>query len=99
MPDLNDDARRILAALAAADGSVNWWDLLLRLAPEPKRRWGFVRKAEYNAWLDRRNALIMQEVRLFVDGLVDRLPDPKTDMAFITAAGQEALAAVAEESP
>lgn len=93
MTDLSADGRRILTVFAEADGPVDWWDTLSRLAPEPKRRLGFVRKADYRTWLDRHNTLIWAEIRLFADRLVDHLPTPESNMAFITEAGREALAA------
>lgn len=96
MADLTADARRILTVFAKADGPVDWWDTLSALAPEPKRRLGFARKADYRVWLDRHNTLIWAEIRLFADRLLDHLPAPESDMVFITAAGREALAASKE---
>jgi hypothetical protein len=90
---LSEDGRLILTTFAEVDGPVDWWDMLSRLAPEPKRRLGFVRKAEYKAWLDRHNALIWAEIRLFGDGMLGHLPAPESNMTVITPAGREALAA------
>lgn len=93
MTALPEDGRLILAAFAEANGPLDWWDVLSRLAPEPKPRLGFVRKAEYKAWLDRHNTLIWAEIRLFSDGMLSHLPAPESNMTAITDVGREALAA------
>lgn len=92
MRDLTPDARLLLAAFAEANGPVDWWDLIERLAPETEDfQAGWTRP--YKAWLHRRNHLEAEVMLLLRDELLVELPNGPEDAAVITAAGREALAA------
>lgn len=85
--DLSEDARRLLAAFAAATDPTDWYDVVLRLAPEPRSQ-----VQGYGAWLARRDRLVAEVMLLFRDGMLVEVEDA-VDMTVITQAGREALAA------
>lgn len=96
MTDLTDDQREILAAFAAATEPVDWYDIVLQLAPEPGMTWGNPRgqRQDYRAWLRRRDHLTAEAMLLFRDGLLLEFPDGPVDMTVITDAGRSAFDAV-----
>lgn len=100
MSNLSPDARRLLAVFAAATEPLDQVDVAWDMAgPEPTEGWAgdWNRSDTWKAWRDRRNHLMGECALLFRDGLLQELEDGPVDMAVITKAGREALAAKKED--
>lgn len=88
MTALTEDARRLLAAFAAATEPIDWYDAVLQIAEEPKNV-----TLDYGSWVRRRDHLTAETMLLFRDGLLAEVEDAAVDMCVITQAGREAMVA------
>lgn len=86
--DLSEDARRLLAAFAAATGPLDWYDAVLQIAEESKTS-----VPNYASWVARRDHLTAEVMLLMRDGLLAEVEDAAVDMCVITEAGREAMVA------
>lgn len=95
MSDLNDDARRILAVFAEADGPVDWGDVVESLLPPRPRG---PRRGGKRTWAARWEDLVRTAMELYKAGLLAELPTGPADMTVITEAGREVLLTSAQHA-